>query len=181
MFSKTSYMERLMNRDVIWCVVILLILCMSGAVAGVLWERDARTSQLTGNWYIPSEGDTTENKNELFLLGFYMFLRMVVLLQILIPLSLYITIEIVKLFQAFFISNDLEMYSKEFKNVCQPLKKSQFYQFSYAPALLFPSKFKRRQLFSYQIKNSRPDPPNYCILLNLQVFCAAGNHLIKIK
>lgn len=112
-----------MNRDVIWCVVILLILCMSGAVAGVLWERDARTSQLTGNWYIPSEGDTTENKNELFLVGFYMFLRMVVLLQILIPLSLYITIEIVKLFQAFFISNDLEMYSKEFDAgvVCRSL------------------------------------------------------------
>ncbi|CBY21145.1 unnamed protein product [Oikopleura dioica] len=121
--SKTSYMERLMNRDVIWCVVILLILCMSGAVAGVLWERDARTSQLTGNWYIPSEGDSTENKNELFLVGFYMFLRMVVLLQILIPLSLYITIEIVKLFQAFFISNDLEMYSKEFDAgvVCRSL------------------------------------------------------------
>ena len=48
-------------------------------------------------------------------------------------------------------------------------------------ALSFPSKFKRRHFFQQQNKNARPAPPNYCILMNLQVFCATGNYLLRIK
>lgn len=109
--KKTSYMEQLMNRDVIWCVVILMSLCITGAIASSLWERDNSEK----HWYISKQPGSSESFNTYdgVLNGFFTFLRMVVLLQILIPLSLYITIEIVKLIHVYFISNDLEMYSED--------------------------------------------------------------------
>merc|ERR1712130_13656 len=115
--KKVSYLERLMNRDVIWCVVILLILCIICAVASVLWERD------NSAWYVPDLSLVTgsaENRfvgvsemtvRDAFVNGFFIFLTMIILLQILIPISLYVTIEIVKLCQVFFIENDPRLRS----------------------------------------------------------------------
>ena len=95
-----------MNRDVIWCVVILIILCIICSIASVFWERQ------NWDWYIPglehstspSQTDVDERSWALtpkasFINGFFIFLTMVILLQILIPISLYVTIEIVKLIQ----------------------------------------------------------------------------------
>ncbi|KAM5302198.1 phospholipid-transporting ATPase VB isoform 3-T4 [Glossophaga mutica] len=45
--------------------------------------------------------------------GFYMFLTMIILLQVLIPISLYVSIELVKLGQIFFLHNDLDLYDEE--------------------------------------------------------------------
>ena len=104
--KKVSYLERLMNRDVIWCVVILIILCIICAVASVFWERQH------DDWYVPdlshvTGADQTRAEprssqmtlRDAFINGFFIFLTMVILLQILIPISLYVTIEIVKLIQ----------------------------------------------------------------------------------
>ncbi|KAJ8271599.1 hypothetical protein COCON_G00104580 [Conger conger] len=46
------------------------------------------------------------------LAGFYIFWTMIIVLQVLIPISLYVSIEIVKLGQIFFIQNDVELYSE---------------------------------------------------------------------
>ncbi|CAB1324988.1 unnamed protein product [Coregonus sp. 'balchen'] len=45
--------------------------------------------------------------------SFYMFFTMIILLQILIPISLYVSIEIVKAGQVFFITNDIDLYDEE--------------------------------------------------------------------
>ena len=95
--KKVSYLERLMNRDVIWCVVLLIILCLSAAVASVLWERET-SSVVWTDWYNKKGGDVEESRNN-FSAGFFIFLTMVILLQILIPISLYVSIELVKLAQ----------------------------------------------------------------------------------
>lgn len=34
---KRSYLERLMNRDVLWCILILFVLCLIGAIGCNLW------------------------------------------------------------------------------------------------------------------------------------------------
>uniref|UniRef100_A0A669CVK0 Phospholipid-transporting ATPase n=1 Tax=Oreochromis niloticus TaxID=8128 RepID=A0A669CVK0_ORENI len=47
------------------------------------------------------------------LAGFYIFWTMVIVLQVLIPISLYVSIEIVKLGQIYFIHNDLSMYNEQ--------------------------------------------------------------------
>ncbi|KAE8629520.1 hypothetical protein XENTR_v10000513 [Xenopus tropicalis] len=47
------------------------------------------------------------------LAGFYMFWTMIILLQVLIPISLYVSIEIVKLGQIYFIQNDSEFYCEK--------------------------------------------------------------------
>jgi phospholipid-translocating ATPase len=86
-----------MNRDVIWCVVLLIILCLSAAVASVLWERET-SSVVWTDWYNKKGGDVEESRNN-FSAGFFIFLTMVILLQILIPISLYVSIELVKLAQ----------------------------------------------------------------------------------
>ncbi|GAB0196073.1 phospholipid-transporting ATPase VB [Grus japonensis] len=56
-----------------------------------------------------------ENGNFLspVLAGFYMFLTMIILLQVLIPISLYVSIELVKLGQVFLIHNDIDLYDEE--------------------------------------------------------------------
>ncbi|KAM9413466.1 LOW QUALITY PROTEIN: phospholipid-transporting ATPase VB-like [Salvelinus alpinus] len=45
--------------------------------------------------------------------SFYMFFTMIILLQILIPISLYVSIEIVKAGQVFFITNNIDLYDEE--------------------------------------------------------------------
>eukprot|EP00063_Salmo_salar_P072687 XP_014047522.1 PREDICTED: probable phospholipid-transporting ATPase VD isoform X3 [Salmo salar] len=44
--------------------------------------------------------------------GFYLFWTMIIVLQVLIPVSLYVSIEIVKLGQIFFIQNDVDFYNE---------------------------------------------------------------------
>lgn len=36
---KRSQLEQKMNIDVVWCVVILILLCMAGAVGNHLWTQ----------------------------------------------------------------------------------------------------------------------------------------------
>ncbi|DBA13548.1 TPA: hypothetical protein GDO54_018639, partial [Pyxicephalus adspersus] len=47
------------------------------------------------------------------LAAFYMFWTMIILLQVLIPISLYVSIEIVKLGQIYFIQNDRDLYCEK--------------------------------------------------------------------
>ncbi|KAF3844416.1 hypothetical protein F7725_007579 [Dissostichus mawsoni] len=47
------------------------------------------------------------------LAGFYVFWTMIIVLQVLIPISLYVSIEVVKLGQIYFIHNDLALYNQQ--------------------------------------------------------------------
>ena len=84
---------------------ISFVQCIICAVTSVLWERD------NSAWYVPDLSLVTgsaENRfvgvsemtvRDAFVNGFFIFLTMIILLQILIPISLYVTIEIIKLCQ----------------------------------------------------------------------------------
>ncbi|XP_030068472.1 phospholipid-transporting ATPase VB isoform X2 [Microcaecilia unicolor] len=104
---KRSKIERQMNVDVFCCVGILFIMCFIGALGHGLWtvsfnERPIfDTPESNGTHISPA------------LASFYMFLTMIILLQIVIPISLYVSIELVKLGQIYFIHNDLDLYDEE--------------------------------------------------------------------
>ncbi|XP_068182021.1 phospholipid-transporting ATPase VB [Antennarius striatus] len=104
---KRSKLERRMNMDVIFCVILLFAMCFIGALGHFLWLRD-----LPGvPPYLVPKSDGVLNSP--ILSGFYMFFTMIILLQVLIPISLYISIELVKIGQIYFITNDIDLYNEE--------------------------------------------------------------------
>ncbi|CAH2276772.1 probable phospholipid-transporting ATPase VB isoform X2 [Pelobates cultripes] len=105
---KRSKLERRMNINVFFCVGILFIMCLIGALGYGIWSSKFvlnhplfEVPEKDGTYISPALG------------GFYMFLTMIILLQILIPISLYVSIELVKLGQIFFVHNDLDLYDED--------------------------------------------------------------------
>uniref|UniRef100_A0A8C8S1E2 Phospholipid-transporting ATPase n=1 Tax=Pelusios castaneus TaxID=367368 RepID=A0A8C8S1E2_9SAUR len=94
---KRSKLERQMNIDVLWCVLILIAMCLFSAIEShaVLYKFK--------NMYLPSLQSGTY-----FLLYIKIFWFFV-----LIPISLYVSIEIVKVCQVFFIHQDKDLYDEE--------------------------------------------------------------------
>ncbi|XP_067892119.1 phospholipid-transporting ATPase VD-like [Heterodontus francisci] len=103
---KRSKLERKLNTDVLWCVVLLLMMCLIGAFGHGIW--------LSGYSQIPvfnvpqPDGEHTPPA----MAAFYMFWTMIILLQVLIPISLYVSIEIVKLGQILFLQSDTDLYDE---------------------------------------------------------------------
>lgn len=93
-----------MNLDVVWCVVILVVLCIVGA-AGCRFWLSAYTS-VGPVLFLPVIQDPSYE-------GMLTFWTFVIILQVMIPLSLYVTIEMAKLGQVYHISCDSELYDPE--------------------------------------------------------------------
>lgn len=104
---KRSRLERFMNRDIVWCIVILLVLCSVGAIGCALWLRSFENRKEV--IFIPYEH---ENRYIPAVEGFIAFWTYIIILQVMIPLSLYVSIEIIKLGQVFHIHEDLELFDE---------------------------------------------------------------------
>lgn len=102
---KRSKLERALNRDVIWCVIILLFLCFFCAAGSALWLGQYTDS--TQIMFIPYE--STEQFNPYFN-AFIVFFTYIIIFQSVIPLPLYVSLEIIKLLQVYFINQDLDLY-----------------------------------------------------------------------
>ena len=110
--SKRSRIVRELNWNVIYNFVILFIMCfVSGAVQGVTWSKGGHSLDF---FEFGSIGGSPP------LDGFITFWTGVILFQTMVPISLYITIEIIKTAQAFFIYNDTYMYYEELDYPCTP-------------------------------------------------------------
>lgn len=97
---KRSQLEQQMNYDVIWCVIILLVLCVIGAIGCRMWL----TSYLGLNvYYLPVQQDPNWE-------AFQAFWTYIIILQVMIPLSLYVTIELCKILQVFHIHNNSDLF-----------------------------------------------------------------------
>ncbi|BET01538.1 E1-E2 ATPase [Nesidiocoris tenuis] len=103
---KRSSLEKLTNRDVIWCVVMLVFLCVLGSIGSKLW-LDAYQGLPDLPLFITN---TAPNDSFEAFLNFWTF---VIILQTMIPLSLYVTIEMAKLLQVYHINNNIELYDPE--------------------------------------------------------------------
>ncbi|XP_065489591.1 phospholipid-transporting ATPase VD isoform X1 [Caloenas nicobarica] len=110
---KRSKLERKVNTDILWCVLLLILMCLTGAIGHGIWL--SRYSEIPffnipepdGKWIPPT------------LAGFNMFWTMIILLQVLIPISLYVSIEIVKLGQIYLIQNDIDFYHEKTDSTIQ--------------------------------------------------------------
>ncbi|XP_067351598.1 probable phospholipid-transporting ATPase VD isoform X2 [Channa argus] len=98
---KRSQLEKHLNTDILWCVFLLIVMCLTAAIGHGLWLKDLNDPvfQIDG---VKSPA----------LAGFYVFWTMIIVLQVLIPISLYVSIEVVKLCQIYFIQNDLALYNE---------------------------------------------------------------------
>lgn len=76
---KRSQLEQKMNIDVIWCVIILILLCSVGAFGCQLWMRNYVDKNVP---FIIEEYDPWE--------GFWMFFRLVIILQVRTMLNFHI-------------------------------------------------------------------------------------------
>uniref|UniRef100_A0AAQ5ZX12 Phospholipid-transporting ATPase n=1 Tax=Amphiprion ocellaris TaxID=80972 RepID=A0AAQ5ZX12_AMPOC len=105
---KRSKLERQMNVDVFWCVVILLVLCLFAAIGHGLWMFQYGDKRPVFDVLSPEGTDLSP-----IMSAIYLFLTMIIVFQVLIPISLFVSIEIVKICQVYFIHQDMDLYDEE--------------------------------------------------------------------
>ncbi|KAJ2774381.1 hypothetical protein IWQ56_000606 [Coemansia nantahalensis] len=94
--TKAPQIQRITNRIVILVFALLVLLTLAYGGAGIAWDRYVRPR----HWYLQD----IEMPVPALLVGF------LVMMDTLIPISLYVTLEAVKIFQCWFIERDVAMY-----------------------------------------------------------------------
>lgn len=102
---KAPALQGLVNRIVILIVFFVLALSIFNAVAYKIWQRNEDDM-----WYL---SDAT-------VAFFPSFTSFIIMFNTMIPLSLYVSLEIVKLAQMFFLHTDIDMYDPVSDTPCEP-------------------------------------------------------------
>ncbi|KAG9321717.1 hypothetical protein KVV02_006631 [Mortierella alpina] len=110
--SKRSRIEKTMNIQVALNFGILLLLCVVCAVGSSIYDSKWRGTAAEQLWNMSTRGVVLE--------GVVTFFTSLIIFQNIIPISLYISIEFVKTFQAYFIWQDTDMYDVELDQFCTP-------------------------------------------------------------
>ncbi|KAL4805802.1 hypothetical protein BDV18DRAFT_139873 [Aspergillus unguis] len=109
--SKRPQLAKDLNWNVIYNFVILFFMCfISGIVNGVAWASNNRSL----NYFETAYGSTPA------VTGIITFWVALILFQNLVPISLYISLEIVRTCQAIFIHSDVFMYYDKLGIACIP-------------------------------------------------------------
>ncbi|KAF9738294.1 hypothetical protein PMIN06_001830 [Paraphaeosphaeria minitans] len=110
--SKRPLISKELNWNVIYNFIILFCMCLvSGIVLGVFWAKPDTSHAL---FEFGSYGHNPATD------GVIAFWAGVILFQNLVPISLYITLEIIRTLQAVFIYSDVEMYYAAIDYPCTP-------------------------------------------------------------
>ncbi|KAK0416048.1 hypothetical protein QR680_012266 [Steinernema hermaphroditum] len=104
---KRSALEKRVNKDILWCVVTLLLLCAIGAIVNSTFLKGF--DDVTRVPFLTYTGEEAGDVN-IDWDCFVNFFSFIIVLQVLIPISLYVSIEIIKLGQIYFISKDIDLY-----------------------------------------------------------------------
>lgn len=112
--SKRSRLETHMNIEIILLSLFLITLCTVVSACALAWLL--RHKQELNNLPYYRKWDYSRNKDyNYYGLGweiFFTFLMSVIVFQIMIPISLYISMELVRVGQAYFMIRDTEMYDE---------------------------------------------------------------------
>lgn len=114
--SKRSKVERRTDIIVFFMFFLLFMLAVIGSIYfGIVTSEDFLNDGTTmTRWYLRPDDTTMYNDpRKATLAAILHFLRAVMLYGYLIPISLYVSIELVKVLQTEFINNDIHMYYKE--------------------------------------------------------------------
>ncbi|KPM04294.1 phospholipid-transporting ATPase VB-like protein [Sarcoptes scabiei] len=112
---KRSRLERMMNRDIIMCVVILIIMCIICFVGKYLWLEQFTVS----NRLVPYTNDENPVDALDFLWPLRSFSTFLILYQMIIPISLYVCIEMIKLGQVYIINRDVDLIDPNSLKRCE--------------------------------------------------------------
>ncbi|XP_065355630.1 probable phospholipid-transporting ATPase IA isoform X1 [Calliphora vicina] len=96
---KRSTVDRLTNTQILMLFMILLVLCITSAIFNFIWTRNYFVS----DWYLGLDDFKSKNFG-------YNLLTFFILFNNLIPISLQVTLELVRFLQAQFINCDIQMY-----------------------------------------------------------------------
>ncbi|XVE68522.1 hypothetical protein DITRI_Ditri09bG0074800 [Diplodiscus trichospermus] len=116
--SKRSRLETHMNSEIIFLSLFLIALCTVVSVCAAVWLRRNRHKldylPFYRRKYFSEEEDDNEDYNYYGwgLEIFFTFLMSVIVFQIMIPISLYISMELVRVGQAYFMIRDSQMYDE---------------------------------------------------------------------
>jgi phospholipid-translocating ATPase len=112
--SKRSKIEKKMDQIIYLLMSSLLMIALLGSVFFGIWTKeDLRDGELK-RWYLRPDATTIfYDPKRAALASFFHLLTALMLYSYFIPISLYISIEMVKILQALFINQDIEMYHEE--------------------------------------------------------------------
>ncbi|KAK2169777.1 hypothetical protein LSH36_7g16091 [Paralvinella palmiformis] len=99
---KRSSVEKVVNRQILMLFIVLIALSLICTIASEVWTAKS----LNSHWYLGYREMDPSNFG-------YNFLTFIILYNNLIPISLQVTLEIVKFTQAIFINWDRDMYCEE--------------------------------------------------------------------
>lgn len=99
---KRSTVDRITNTQILMLFFILVMLCLISAIFNEVWTREHYAT----DWYIGLNNVLSKNFG-------YNLLTFIILYNNLIPISLQVTLELVRFLQAIFINMDKEMYHEE--------------------------------------------------------------------
>lgn len=114
--SKRSKIERRMDKIVYLLFSMLILISFIGSIFfGIETMRDFRGGRFR-RWYLrPDDTTVFFDPQRALISAFFHFLTGLMLYGYLIPISLYVSIEIVKVLQIIFINQDQDMYDGETK------------------------------------------------------------------
>ncbi|KAL8105993.1 hypothetical protein AgCh_029709 [Apium graveolens] len=112
--SKRSNIERKMDRIIYFLFGVLFVLASVGSlVFGIVTKDDLHGDRMK-RWYLrPDNAEILFDPDRAPYAAMYHFLTAILLYTYLIPISLYVSIEVVKVLQCIFINQDIEMYHEE--------------------------------------------------------------------
>ncbi|KAG9154967.1 hypothetical protein Leryth_012158 [Lithospermum erythrorhizon] len=108
--SKRSRIEKQMDKIIYILFTLLVLISLISSMGYAVKTK----TEAPNWWYIRSPpGDTTGDREKPQLSGFYHLITALILYGYLIPISLYVSIEMVKFLQAIFINRDIHMYDED--------------------------------------------------------------------
>ncbi|XP_053742778.1 phospholipid-transporting ATPase ID [Synchiropus splendidus] len=102
-FKRTS-VEKLLDTLVIWIFAFLACMGLILAIGNTVWENSTGTSFQV---FLPSPDEIHENA---VFSGFLSFWSYVIILNTVVPISLYVSVEVLRLGHSYFINWDAQMY-----------------------------------------------------------------------
>nr|XP_022321907.1 probable phospholipid-transporting ATPase IA isoform X3 [Crassostrea virginica] len=105
---KRSHVEKVTNIQILFLFGVLIVLALASTIANKVWT----SWHVNKDWYLAYQEDLPNSDSPPSNFG-YNFLTFIILYNNLIPISLQVTLEVVKFIQAIFINWDLDMYHAE--------------------------------------------------------------------
>ncbi|KAF8378492.1 hypothetical protein HHK36_029834 [Tetracentron sinense] len=112
--SKRSKIEKKMDKIIYFLFCFLFSIAFVGSICyGIATREDLENGKMK-RWYLrPDDTTAFYNPKRAAIAAILHFLTALMLYGYLIPISLYVSIEVVKVMQSIFINQDLHMYHKE--------------------------------------------------------------------